>query len=823
MPAAEVQMEMMQPDPMKVKLLLVDDSPENLVALEATLEGLGQELIKASSGVEALRHLLDNDFAAILLDVRMPGMDGFETAAMIRSRKRSRNTPILFLTGYKNEEHLFRGYDLGAVDFLFKPIVPEILQSKVAVFVELCRNSILLRRQAEELRAAEASMRAVLEAAPEAMIIFGADHAIRSVNTEAEKLFGYSRSELIGQPVARLSPEWFRVRTATPNEILCITKTGITFPAEVSLKPVESNDLGTVVSVIRDITDRKLAQENARRVTLELERQVAERTRELRIDIAERKRAEMALRDSEQSLRIAIQAAGLGLWRIDVERGSMQVSTLTREIFGLRQDAAEIPLAEWKARLHPDDRARVSDELEGCISSLCDYESEYRIVRADGAVHWIYSKGQPFAREEDRPMLVVGIAQDVTQRRLAHEAERHRQKLESLGILAGGIAHDFNNLLTGILGNASLLLESAQEESFEKQSLCELLQAGERAAQLTRQMLAYSGRGKFVTSEIVVGDELREIAALVRASIPKQVQVRFELSRNEPSIQGDKSQIQQLLMNLVINGAEAIRAEGGFVRIVTRREVLGEKTGGFYPADELPAGDYLVTEIQDNGHGMTQDTLARIFDPFFTTKFTGRGLGLAAALGIVRGHRGGIQVRSAPGEGTTFRVYLPVSTRPLKAVAEEEPVEGGVGEGHGTILVVDDEEIVRNVAKSSLERRGYTVLLADSGEQALRILDSNAAAVRLVLLDLEMPGMGGAETLKRIRQMVPEAPVVASSGYSEARASEQFGEGAAGFLQKPYGVRQLVAKVHALLLAQGTRGEEVIFSRGKSEVPGRRR
>jgi PAS domain S-box-containing protein len=255
-------------DLQKVKLLLVDDSPENLTALEATLESLGQELVKATSGVDALRHLLEDDFAAILLDVRMPGMDGFETATLIRSRKRSRTTPILFLTGYKNEEHLFRGYDLGAVDFLFKPIVPEILQSKVAVFVELSKNSILLKRQTEELRRAEAGMRAVLEAAPEAMIIFDSENRIRSVNSEAERLFGFARSEVIGQPIGQLSGEWSTVTSGRPHEISCVTKSGSVFPAEVNLKPVETGEAGVVVTVIRDITERRLAQENSRRITL---------------------------------------------------------------------------------------------------------------------------------------------------------------------------------------------------------------------------------------------------------------------------------------------------------------------------------------------------------------------------------------------------------------------------------------------------------------------------------------------------------------------------------------------------------------------------
>src|SRR5581483_2414286 len=219
------------------KILLVDDTPENLVSLEAALYGLGEELVMANSGKEALRHLLNDDFAAILLDVRMPEMDGFETAELIRSRPRSRQTPIIFLTGYKNEEHLFRGYDLGAVDFLFKPIVPEILQSKVAVFVELSRNSALLKRQAEELRSAEAGMRAVLEAAPEAMIIFDGSHRIRTANPAAERLFGYSRGQLTGELVTLLSTELASAEGGRCTEILCYTGSGALFPAEVSISP----------------------------------------------------------------------------------------------------------------------------------------------------------------------------------------------------------------------------------------------------------------------------------------------------------------------------------------------------------------------------------------------------------------------------------------------------------------------------------------------------------------------------------------------------------------------------------------------------------
>ena len=782
----------------KVKILLVDDNAENLVALEATLESLGQELVKASSGIEALRYVLDDDFAAILLDVRMPDMDGFETATLIRSRKRSRNTPILFLTGYKNEEHLFRGYDLGAVDFLFKPIVPEILQSKVAVFVELSRNSALQKRQAEEVQRAEARLRAVLEAAPEAMIIFDSARRIQTVNSETERLFGYSRQAILGHPIDLLSPEWSSVEKGAPNEIVCQTASGSLFPAEVSLNPVGASEGGMMVSVIRDITERRRAQEQSRRITLDLERQVAERTRELMIDISERKRAELALRESEQRLRVAIEAAQLGLWSVSLSASRMQVSSLTCQLFGLNESIDQISLAEWKELIHPDDRLQAVSELENACTRFSNYESEYRVVHRDGSVRWIFARGQLFAGDDESPLRVVGVAQDVTQRKLAEEADRHRHKLESLGILAGGIAHDFNNLLTGILGNASLLLEDAPESSQDSEILSELVNAAERASQLTRQMLAYSGRGKFVIQPTSLSAEIREITALINASIPKHVNLKLELDGATPLVQADKSQIQQLVMNLVINAAEAIRPEGGNVRIATYRRTLERETPGFYPAETLPPAAYAVVEIEDDGQGMSESTRERIFDPFFTTKFTGRGLGLAAALGIVRGHRGGIAVESRLGEGTIFRVYLPalISAQELSAPAHDNRQ---ALQGSGTVLVVDDEPVVRGVARNSLRQYGYNVLEAGDGGEALEVFQQNQEDVSLVILDMAMPGMSGADVLKALRAVSPAVRVVASSGYSENEAMERFGDGLSGFLQKPYTGRQLAAKVSSAL------------------------
>ncbi|HEX4595347.1 MAG TPA: ATP-binding protein [Bryobacteraceae bacterium] len=283
-----------QPPPERVKILLVDDTPENLISLEAALDGLGQDLVLANSGMEALRHLLNDDFAAILLDVKMPDMDGFQTAELIRSRKRSRHTPILFLTGYKSDEHLFRGYDLGAVDFLFKPIVPEVLRSKVGVFVELSRNTALLRRQAEVLSKAEQKFRSLLEAAPDAMIISSEDGRISLVNSQAEVMFGFRREDLIGQNIRELVRDWaafsplsvdsHAAATAgpsSPRELWAIRKNKQRYPVEISLSPLQTEEGLLLTSAIRDITERKKADEAIRELNTTLEQRVTERTQEL--------------------------------------------------------------------------------------------------------------------------------------------------------------------------------------------------------------------------------------------------------------------------------------------------------------------------------------------------------------------------------------------------------------------------------------------------------------------------------------------------------------------------------------------------------------
>jgi PAS domain S-box-containing protein len=290
-----------------IRLLLVDDDPDNLVSLEATLQGVADEVVSVQSGHEALRQLLEQDFAAILLDVKMPEMDGFETAELIRQRKRFRHTPILFLTGYRSDDHLFRGYDLGAVDFLFKPIVPEILRSKVTVFVELARNSKLLQQQAQTLARAEERFRSLLEAAPDAMLISREDGCITLVNSRTEELFGWPRDLLLGRPLTMLVPDWCHLGRMQGVELRALRRDGGTFPADLTFSPLQTDEGLLITTVVRDITDRKRVEDSIRILNADLERRVAVRTAELtRSNEAMRQFAWAASHDLQEPLRMVL-------------------------------------------------------------------------------------------------------------------------------------------------------------------------------------------------------------------------------------------------------------------------------------------------------------------------------------------------------------------------------------------------------------------------------------------------------------------------------------------------------------------------------------
>jgi PAS domain S-box-containing protein len=403
----------------------------------------------------------------------------------------------------------------------------------------------------------------------------------------------------------------------------------------------------------------------------------------------------------------------------------------------------------------------------------------------------------PIRDAAGRIYMLAGISRDITDERKSQEALRQAQKLESLGVLAGGIAHDFNNLLSAILGNLSLaqikLPPASPSEPYMKSMETTLL----RAADLTRQMLAYSGKGRFVVEPLDLSRLVGEITHLLSVSISKKVLLRYDLQPGLPAIEADATQVQQVIMNLVTNASEAIGDREGIINIATGTRELDQNAMDFlFAGQALEPGRYVTLQVSDTGCGMAPETLAKIFDPFFTTKDSGRGLGLSAMLGILRGHRGGIKIYSEPGKGTTFQVYF----RALDTVAqvsEAAPTQATVP-FVGKVLLVDDEPDLRDSITAMLEYLGFEVETAGDGVEALERFRPGVYA--LVLMDLTMPRIDGKEAFRRMKELDPTVRVILSSGYNEQEAIQQFlGRGLAGFIQKPYMLRTLTEALEKAL------------------------
>ncbi len=509
-------------------------------------------------------------------------------------------------------------------------------------------------------------------------------------------------------------------------------------------------------------------------------------------DVTERKRA------AEARYRRLFETARDGIVIVDAHTGDiLDLNPFAEELLGYRrQELAGRKLWEVES-------IRDGTSMRGAIAQIRERGmlrfDKFQVRTKEGrdveleVIATVHSEGERQAIQFNM--------RDVSERKKFELELLETQKLESLGLLAGGIAHDFNNLLTGILGNASLALSEASPDQPMRIQLRQIVDAAERAAFLTRQMLAYAGRGRFVTANINLGDLGREISGLVRTSISKAVDLKLELAPNLPAIEADPAQLQQVVMNLVINGAESIgQDQVGTVTVRTSlREVSPEEAGTLFKSQPAGPGTYVQLEVIDTGAGMDEATKARIFDPFFTTKFTGRGLGLAAVQGIVRAHRGAIFVHSAPGRGTTFRIFLPASGRDATRPETKQQSVSFIPSG-SIAVVIDDEDFVRKIAQDVLSRQGMRVFTADNGKSGVEIFREHNQIVSVVVLDLQMPVMGGEETLTLLRQINPDVPVILSSGFDETEAMRRFAEEKpAGFLQKPYSAQKLVNAVAAAL------------------------
>jgi PAS domain S-box-containing protein len=521
---------------------------------------------------------------------------------------------------------------------------------------------------------------------------------------------------------------------------------------------------------------------------------------------------------SEALLSAAQRIAGIGCWEWDIQTGEVMWS---QEMFAIfKQPREYVPyLGGFMERVHPDERASMKQKMQDVIQHGRTDFPEYRLVWPDGSIRTLAVTAECLRDAHGKPIRLTGAVQDVTEQRRS-EIERQQltaqmlrtQKLESLGVLAAGIAHDFNNLLVGILGNAELAAQHREISPSVKSLIEPVIDAAEQAAGLTRQLLAYTGRRPIRMRNVDLCEHVNGLGALLRASLPKSSRLRLELAAGLPEVCADLDQLQQVTMNLILNAAEAHEGREGEVHVrAFLLELERPLTHALMVPSPPPAGRYVVLEVADSGCGMDANTLERIFEPFYSTKFTGRGLGLAAVLGIVRGHDAVLSVDSARGVGTTFRVYFPVSGRAerTRAVAQPRVSDPHMKRlQHAGVLVVDDEARVRSVARAVLEGGQMRVLEAEDGEQALALFERRRSDIDVVLLDVIMPGLDAATVLRELRAAHPSLPIVLCSGYPEDEATKLLGQldgERSAFLEKPFSPARLLEAIAGALAA--TRSE----------------
>ena len=623
----------------------------------------------------------------------------------------------------------------------------------------------------KRLEAANAQLTAVIRSSEDAIISTDVDGRIKTWNDAAERTFGYTAAEAIDRYIGWLAPPDCQKEE---SEILAKVKSGERIDHYETVRTKNGAGPIHVSLTVVPIRDRQGNLLGASYIAREM-------TERRRLEAANAQLAAI-IQSSEDAIVSKDLTGMIQTWNAGAER-----------VYGWEPSEA---IGRNIAFLLPPGRINEEQEILATLRRGGRVEHfETTRLRKDGRLIDVSLGISPIRDSAGRIIGASHVARDVTERKGFELQMQQAQRLESLGVLAGGIAHDFNNLLTGVIGNASLIAELLPSADPLKPLVDDVTSAAERAASLTAQLLAYSGKGQFVIGPVDVDLLINEISGLVRASISKNVAMVLDLGHSAPPVEGDQTQLHQLVMNLILNGAEAIGEEGhGTVIARTGSQLLTDAdTRGAYAADALVPGEYAVIEVGDDGCGMDEETKAKIFDPFFTTKFLGRGLGLAAAMGIVRAHKGAIRVRSTPGAGSTFTVLLPAITtnRRSKLAASK-----------GTVLVVDDEEVVRKTAKVCLERHGYNVLTAANGIEAMERFGEARSQIVLVLLDLTMPVMGGEEALRRLRDAGANVPVVLSSGYTEADARKRFTlDGLAGFVQKPYTSTELIEKLESVLRA----------------------
>jgi signal transduction histidine kinase/DNA-binding response OmpR family regulator len=849
------------------KILIVDDLAANRELLSAILAREGHQIIEAKNGSEGLAAARRDLPDLVITDVLMPVMDGYEFVKQLRLDATTSGIPVVFHTAhYGQREARALALTQGVTYILTKPagaddvlkIVHRVLSgesdataSEVAPpTIEFDREHLRiitdkLSEKADEQRAANARLRAMInlgldfasgqdsdlrlqnlcasvsdlfcatyinlgivdrsDRTPRRFFSCGADSIVWRKTGEAPSGILWTvlaerrtmRGENPGGDPASLQLPWLEpeVQTylvaplASPSHVygwICLVgNDGTTFTDEdENLVMALAGQVGRIYALEHEILERKHAESALRH-----ERDRANRTVE-------------ALRTAEERMRFALQSANVGIWDADYTSGEVVWSETLEAHYGLKPGTFEGTFEAFIESIYPEDRESVIETIATAAKSGGDFSIQNRAILPDGAVRWLNGAGRIELGENGEPVRGIGISLDVTDRVSFEEKNQQGQRMEAIGRLASGVAHDFNNLLTAILGFAELISADPAIGPQQRDDLGEIINAARRAARLTNQLLAFSRQQVMHPASLDLNGLIREMTGMLGRLIGEHIEVSLTLSADLHLALADRSQIEQVVMNLVVNARDSM-PDGGKLTVVTTNVELESSSFHDQPMKE---GRYVMLAVTDTGHGMTRETQRRLFEPFYTTKELGKGtgLGLSTTYGIVKQSKGYIWVYSEPGRGATFKVYLPCADSDVVAATASNGATASDQKITETVLLVEDEDGVREFSRRTLVNAGYQVIESSNGNDAERLFEEHEGSIDIVLTDVVMPGCGGPELLKRLRLRAPNLKVLYMSGYTDQSAVTESGlDPDLRFLQKPFRAVELLRNVRELLDGSG--------------------
>ena len=763
-------------------LHLEDNAPDRELVRQALVgEEIAGEFVYAGSEAEFVAALDREKFDLILSDFAMPGFDG--GAALALAQEKCPDVPYLFVSGTIGEERAIESLKSGATDYVMKERL-ERLRPAVRRALRETGERARSRTAEAALRRAEARFRDIFENAVEGIYQSTPQGRLIDVNRAMARLCGYASPEELCTCVRDLGHDLHvdPPRRAEFDQLLNQRDEVLAYESQIKRKG------GAIIW----ISESARAVRDAHGELLYYESMVA--------DITARKTAEAALRQSEELFREMAGRIDAVFYIVALDTGRcLYVSPAYAKMWGRPLAELYAQPEQWTGAIVPEDRPPVLAAREQLASGQ-EYRLEYRIRRPDGELSWIKDRGYPIRDATGQSKRAVGIATDITQRRKLEAQLVQAQKMEAVGQLAGGMAHDFNNVLTVVIGYARLLLDRGTLPADAVEPLTQIFNAGNRAANLTRQLLVFSRKQTVNRRAVDLNVVASEISGMLRRLIGEHIKLELTLSPTPCMAEADAGMMEQVLMNLAVNARDAM-PKGGTLTIATKQVTIDDAATRHQPAAR--PGEFVCLSVRDTGSGIPAENLARIFEPFFTTKEVGRGtgLGLAMAFGIVQQHQGWIEVESAVGAGSCFRILVPATPHAAAITAPDLAKAAAASRGSETILLVEDEPAVREFAVAVLGSRGYRVLQACSGIDALEVWKWHGARIALLFTDLVLPdGLGGVELAARLRKERPALRVVLTSGYANETIGAEFRPPAGmHFVHKPYKPQVLAQTVRDAL------------------------